>query len=253
MTFDGVAADGTVNRNSGAESTIHGLLTMLALDANPAVRAQAVGWREPPARDGLQTVEAETAPLTTGTVVTPASAWTGESQLGGGATLAMDRGERARIRLGRDDQPRALEAVVLRPASSGPTSRWTVGGRTVALASPALAQGLSPTPGVLLPQRVPTAVPAGTASVTVRATRGTLDLDAVLTRPRVARAVYPAAGGGTELLTSLADSRVRVTTTLSGPWREARYDRGGVLVSRDRLAAGQQARVEPGGFTLVAS
>ena len=46
VTFDGVAADGTVNHNSGAESTIHGLLTMLALDAHPARphdRADRVG------------------------------------------------------------------------------------------------------------------------------------------------------------------------------------------------------------------
>ena len=35
VTYDGVSGDGTVNRNSGAESTIHGLLTMLALDADP--------------------------------------------------------------------------------------------------------------------------------------------------------------------------------------------------------------------------
>ena len=40
-TFDGVARDGTINRNSGAESTIHGLLSMLALDAAPDVAAQA--------------------------------------------------------------------------------------------------------------------------------------------------------------------------------------------------------------------
>ena len=38
VTVDGIAADGTVNHNSGAESTIHGLLTMLALDAHPAAR-----------------------------------------------------------------------------------------------------------------------------------------------------------------------------------------------------------------------
>src|SRR5665648_404396 len=34
-TFDGLNADDTVNHNSGAESTIHGLLSMLALDARP--------------------------------------------------------------------------------------------------------------------------------------------------------------------------------------------------------------------------
>ena len=54
--------DGTVNHNSGAESTIHGLLTMQALDAHPdlaalarasaSIRAgTACGWSRPrPAR-----------------------------------------------------------------------------------------------------------------------------------------------------------------------------------------------------------
>src|SRR5262249_592449 len=41
VTFDGVSATGDVNRNSGAESTIHGVLSMLALDAAPDVAAQA--------------------------------------------------------------------------------------------------------------------------------------------------------------------------------------------------------------------
>ena len=41
ITFDGVSRDGTINRNSGAESTIHGLLSMLALDAAPDVAARA--------------------------------------------------------------------------------------------------------------------------------------------------------------------------------------------------------------------
>ena len=36
-TIDGISGDGVVNGNSGAESTIHGLLTMIALDANPDV------------------------------------------------------------------------------------------------------------------------------------------------------------------------------------------------------------------------
>ena len=43
-TFDGVSDDGEVNRNSGAESTTHGLLSMLKLDASPdsAVEAQSL-------------------------------------------------------------------------------------------------------------------------------------------------------------------------------------------------------------------
>jgi hypothetical protein len=251
VTFDGVAADGTVNRNSGAESTIHGLLTMLALDARPAVRAQAVGWRQPPSREGLVTVEAETATASTGTTVTPDSAWTGESQLGGGAYLQLDRGERARLRLDVDDQQRVLEPVVLRPARSGPVSRWSTGGRTATLRSPAVRQGISAVPGVLLPQRLGITLPAGGRSVTVTAERRTLDLDAVLVRPQVSRAVYRGAGRDTELLTSLAPDRVRVATELTGVRREARYDRQGELVARSTLTPGQRARVEAGGFTLI--
>ena len=34
-TFDGVSSDGVVNQNSGAESTIHGLLSMIALEGAP--------------------------------------------------------------------------------------------------------------------------------------------------------------------------------------------------------------------------
>ena len=36
-SVDGVEGNGNVNRNAGAESTIHGLLSMLALDARPEV------------------------------------------------------------------------------------------------------------------------------------------------------------------------------------------------------------------------
>ena len=38
--IDGIEPDGRVNPNSGAESTIHALLTMLALDANPELKSQ---------------------------------------------------------------------------------------------------------------------------------------------------------------------------------------------------------------------
>ena len=54
ITFDGVAADGTVNQNSGAESTIHGLLTMLALDAHPAAQRIAHDRRGPGGRSASQ-------------------------------------------------------------------------------------------------------------------------------------------------------------------------------------------------------
>ena len=81
VTFDGVEADGRVNQNSGAESTIHGLLTMLALDAHPGARRIA---RSATVTDqvGTEMLQAEDATLAGGaTPVTPSDTWTGESQV----------------------------------------------------------------------------------------------------------------------------------------------------------------------------
>jgi hypothetical protein len=93
-TFDGINPDRTVNRNSGAESTIHGLLSMLALDA---LRR----WRPGPGVAGRQAqvpwqlVEAEAGALTgAAEVVTPAEAWTGESAWSGGAYVRLGPGGR---------------------------------------------------------------------------------------------------------------------------------------------------------------
>ncbi|WP_070010479.1 hypothetical protein, partial [Streptomyces abyssalis] len=98
VTFDGIAPDGEINRNSGAESTIHGLLSMLALDALPDGGASAAA--RPPGRggsggvgmerDGLRVLEAEDGELTgAAKAVRPDNAWTGESQYGGGAYASL--------------------------------------------------------------------------------------------------------------------------------------------------------------------
>ncbi|HSK36476.1 MAG TPA: hypothetical protein VLA80_07050, partial [Actinomycetota bacterium] len=93
-TFDGINPDRTVNRNSGAESTILGLLSMLALDGHPAVAARArVAGRQ--AQVTWRLVEAEAGTLAgAAEVVTPAEAWTGESAWSGGAYVRLGPGGR---------------------------------------------------------------------------------------------------------------------------------------------------------------
>ena len=63
-TFDGLEADGRINHNSGAESTIHGLLSMLALDARPDVRAMATQRTERVRHITWSLYEAEAGRLT---------------------------------------------------------------------------------------------------------------------------------------------------------------------------------------------
>ena len=91
-TFDGISGDGVVNRNSGAESTIHGLLSMLALEDAPDVAR----WSQVADRGERMTrhvAEAEDGDLSGGAeVVTPASAWTGESAWSGGKYVRLPSG-----------------------------------------------------------------------------------------------------------------------------------------------------------------
>lgn len=252
VTYDGLAAAGTINRNSGAESTIHGLLTMLALDAHPGVRAQALSWRSTPVRSGLRSVEAESSSTTTGEVVTPADAWTGESAYGGGSFLRLDRGDTATITLPDADQTRILEPVSWRPERGRTRTDWTSGGCDLGtLRERVGAQGISDVPGALLPQRLGRRLPAGPATVRVHSRRGGVDLDAVLVRPLISRAWFSGAGGSTELVQSVAGRRTTAVTAVTGPATASRYDRDGRLVARATVGSARRVAVEPAGFTVV--
>ena len=76
-------APAQVNRNSGAESTIHGLLSMIALDEHPAV-AELARTDGIVTRQGTLTLEAEDGALAGDASATvPPSLWTGESLFSG--------------------------------------------------------------------------------------------------------------------------------------------------------------------------
>nr|WP_284290747.1 hypothetical protein [Angustibacter aerolatus] len=116
VTFDGVEADGRVNRNSGAESTIHGLLTMLALDADPRARALArTGTTYQ--RTGSSVVQAEDGATSGGAAaVTPASLWTGESSFGGTGYVDVPDGGSVSFAVPAADRGQRLVLPVVEPA-----------------------------------------------------------------------------------------------------------------------------------------
>ena len=156
-TIDGISGDGVVNTNSGAESTIHGLLTMLALDANPDV-AEAARVATITARVGTTTVQAEDA-STTGAarVVTLTDRWTGESLFGGTGYLALGDGATASLPVPAADEDRLVMPVVdLVPGSTAVTT-WSANGKALGRVSSGDIgpQGASPAPGALLPVTLP--------------------------------------------------------------------------------------------------
>jgi hypothetical protein len=262
-TFDGISPDGTVNRNSGAESTIHGLLSMLALDARPdvAARARLAGRR---AQVTWQLVEAEAGRLTgAASVVTPPSAWTGESAWSGGSYVELGPGGQVANPVtlpvsGRylllpvfDRQQLAAGAVGTRHALDGVDAGVVDHGG----AGP---QGVTATPGYLTVGTSPKAPAAAAGPATLLSAysgAGPLArLDAVLVQPEVEWLVLGGPSGGQALLRSFAHGARTQPITLpgAGPTTARAYDQRGALVAVVASGSGTvPAPVAPGGFTLV--
>ena len=246
-TFDGVSGDGVVNRNSGAESTIHGLLSMLALDADPAVARMARDAAQVRHRESTVLVEGESG--AGGEVVTPPSAWTGESLWSGGKYLSGD-GTTATWPVPTADQPRLVMPVVDLVPGAGTTS-WSADGPLGTVDhGDAGPQGTSPAPGALLPVTLPTPLPPGATTLTARFAGGESAVDAVLLRPEVSQVVF----GHAALLQSAATGpRVRtVDVPTTGRVTALSYDGRGRLLDRAALTGPVvRAPVAAGGFTVL--
>ncbi|HEY8305556.1 MAG TPA: hypothetical protein VIG79_02650 [Lapillicoccus sp.] len=194
-TFDGVEVDGRINANSGAESTIHGLLAMLALDAHPvaaALAASITGY----SFDGLRVLEAENGVLASGAAVMhPPSAWTGAANWSGAAYVAVPSGGTVTLDVSGHDGALVHPIVNRRPGSHG-TSTYTAvnarGRRTLLgrVDNGGLRDtGVVQADGLLKPFPLSRSLPAGSISLVVETT-GDLQLDALMLQPLVTTVSY---------------------------------------------------------------
>jgi hypothetical protein len=248
VTYDGLQPDGAVNRNSGAESTIHGLLTALALDARPDVAARATGVTEITARDGLEFIEAEDAIDTDGIISTPESSWTGESSWSGDLLTLAPR-QSATWDIGTAETRRWVEPVVFSEPGEASSSIWRSGGM---LRVEGPAQGISPAPGQLAPHVLTAPVSANRSTVEVRAQRGELALDGLILRPWISRLVLTGNGGRSELVHSSAAGSQRTEVGADGQTALVRvYDASGVLVRSVSSDGVTRVVVPAGGFAIA--
>jgi len=264
VTFDGINSDGEVNTNSGAESTIHGLLTMLALDAAPDVEARA-DVSTVRARVSWSLVEAESGTLSgRASVVTPESAYTGESQWSGGAYVELRPGGATRMSVTLPTQDRYLVMPVFdrqQVPLKAVGTRQMLGGAPAGTVYEGGAgpQGITAVPGFLdiATGRTAGMVSAGARTLTASYVgSGTpAKLDALLVQPAVEwRLLAGPEGSGTALLRSF-DTRQRVQVVRVPGFGKATvhsYDTTGRLVTA-RVTSGAEisAPVAPGGFTTV--
>jgi hypothetical protein len=218
-TDDGINANGTVNLNSGAESTIFGLLTMEALDANPDVAAIAQASAHVKVRDGQQTIEAEAASLTgPATVVTANPVSTGESQWSGGSYVQLATGSTLSWTVPADDQPRIVQAIVNRVPGPSVVSSFASGGQNLGAApyGGGGAQGVSPAADALLPVTLPGILPANATELTASTLGGSGQLDAIQLTPLIAVLITTGDGHSVALLNSEASNAATRTISLPG-------------------------------------
>ncbi|MEH0110420.1 hypothetical protein V6N00_11970 [Tersicoccus sp. MR15.9] len=256
VCVDGIETDGRLNRNCGAESVIHTQLSMLALDAHPAVKALAVSLGGPHSTDGLRVVEAESGTLTgTATVVVPPSQWTGEANWSGDAWVRLVTGGSVSIPVGAaagTGGERRVYAVTER--REGPAGALTLrtGDRllgTVANGG-AGAQGVSAVPGILAPWAVPTTLRATDTTVTATST-GEARLDALLLQPLVSTVTLSGPAGTLRLFISAASMARTVVVPGTGRTVAARFDDHGRFVGAGFPAGSRTVTVPAGGMTAV--
>ncbi|HEX5858523.1 MAG TPA: hypothetical protein VFY91_10500 [Microbacterium sp.] len=250
--YDGLQPDGSVNRNSGAESTMHALLTMIALDARPELAQRAATVASIDEIAGLRVVQAEDAISTNGTVSTPTSAWTGES-LWMGDALTLAKKQSATFDIGTDPTSRWVEPVVWSDEGESSTSTWRAGKTPVGpLVEVGPDQGISPTPGVLLPWALKKPVDGDRSELTVEVRAGDLMLDALLVRPFVSRLELSGEGGVAQLVHSSAKKPQDASVGAAGmPTTAYVYDATGTLVG-ERSGTGEYTVTLPAaGFAIV--
>ncbi|UFU05344.1 hypothetical protein [Ruania halotolerans] len=250
ITVDGIEPDGRINRNSGAESTIHALLTMLLLDEHPEVAAIARSMSGIESTHGVSVVEAEAATLSAGCVVElpDSGAWTGEGNLSGGAYVSVPAGEWVEFEV---DLPgdAELHPIVWQRAEEAGDARWEVIDGPVLGFTPAGGlgdAGLTEAPGALRPLPLERPLPAGRTRVRCTST-GDLRLDGVLIRPAVASAVYRTETGEAALYVNASD-RTQLIDALAGGSGRTFTIRG---IQRGQARAGRRVRILGGGFSIT--
>lgn len=263
VVYDGIGGDGGINRNSGAESTIEGLLALMNA-ANDSVAAAFMGYDAVTSRVSYRMVEAESGSLSgAATTVRPPSAWTGEALWSNGAYVDLSTGGTDTLAVTAPAAGRYLLYVVFDKQIAPPGA---VGVTVNVDGVPAGAddeggagpQGDSPNPDYLWIDSVAVAqhLNAGAHTVTVGYAGGGnvhAKVDALLLQPAVEDKVLNDGSGGTiALFKSLTDVVSQGALPGAGRWTIQVYDQNGNLVNAHQSSA-RAVPVQPYGYTIARS
>ena len=260
---DGISATGSINRNCGAESTIHTELSMLDLDAHPAVKALAQKLTSTTAVDGMQTLAAASGTLTgQAAVLTPSSQWTGSASFLDDSYVDAKAGATITLTIPAGMGAVNVYPVVNRQQGDEGTTDWTVSApgahgttRTTSLGSTANggvgAQGIAPTPTELIPMSLGRPAPAGATTLTARVAGGDAQINAVILQPVVSSLTLAGpAGPYTLYVNGSAQAQAATDAGASGSEIVSEFSSTGALIWSGPIRGGR-VPLAPAGFTTV--
>ncbi len=217
VTLDGINSSGTLNQNSGAESTIEGLRALEEAAEQPDILSflpdgPAVAESLPltlPAHDGL---------ITHGKVVTPSSAWTGQGQFTDGSHVLLQPGSQDVLYSDLAVPGTNVVQVEASPDHVTETVEVAIGGQSGTVQIPGVSGNSSSAPVYLTNASASATTPVYqgldpvTLSLPATATQP-LVIDSVILQPVLEWDTWPTASGtSTTAWKNMSDSSQTATT-----------------------------------------
>ena len=189
-------------------------------------------------------------------MVTPPSSWTGEANLSGGASVALNAGDSLSIPVPAADQARNVFPIVNQVEADSGVTTWSSATSTLGSTSNggAGAQGITDAPGRLFPLALEQALP-GKDTMVVGVAGGAASVDALLIQPLISTiTVTGPAGESTVYVSAAPETGVRTVAVPRGfTLAQQAFDATGrPVASVDKKAPKTGAvTVVAGGFTVA--
>ncbi|MFT4186148.1 MAG: hypothetical protein QM613_02825 [Micrococcaceae bacterium] len=257
--YNSLDADNNVDLNSSAESNIHGVLSMLALDENPSIKELAKSFTSQPNVQGVSIINADSENIAYKgkyeIISTPN--WTGNSTIPNGRVVNLADKSSLSINIGNSDVPRKIFPIVQQNAkTSGSTEWFEAGNSSLGKVSNSLSGSKLPAnyTGTVTPISVGDLTKTGDVTLSAKVS-GNTKLIGILIQPQVTKISY-----GTDkkqrILYYNDNSEVmhyKVKLPDSKNWINKVYDSKGRYVSQEQLSSRGNPTVviAPNGFSIL--
>ncbi|MFT4245095.1 MAG: hypothetical protein QM571_01020 [Micrococcaceae bacterium] len=256
--YNSLNGDNNIDLNSSAESNIHGILSMLALDANPKIKELARNFKSSPDINGVSIINADSGNIKYqgSQSITSTPTWTGDSTIPNGKVANLADKSSLSVNIGKSNVPRRIFPIVQQNAKTTGSTEWFANGTSLGKVSNSLSGTKLPAgyTGTVTPFSTRDLTKTGDVTLTAKVA-GNTKLVGILIQPQVTKIGY---GSGKQQRILYYNNNTEVMhykTNLpdSSNWINKVYDSKGRYVSQEQLSSRGEPTVviAPNGFSIL--